>query len=272
MTKELFSVSRINTFLENPWKHWCKYIAGYKEKYDPERNKYMDRGTVFHKGVELMAQGKEPSEAIALAVAYGHEQGFVQEAKDSGKIAIERYLKEYGTEPFTNTLETEKRYELDINSQASFTGIVDAVVDNMDGTITLVDYKTYSNAPQADKLMYSVQANIYLYVVNALGYKATKFVFDCVNPKEVLKGRAYCTKRIEFDYNEARATHFWDSFCKAVDIIQSNPEYNLYKSGDYMPDAYDYLYKVYVGDINEDLDDYIEKHFDIKETLYDELD
>ena len=40
-----YSVSRVKTFLENPWKHWCKYLAGYKEKQDPEVTQYMDRGT-----------------------------------------------------------------------------------------------------------------------------------------------------------------------------------------------------------------------------------
>ena len=36
-----YSVSRVKTFLDNPWKHWCKYLAGYKEKQDPELTQYM---------------------------------------------------------------------------------------------------------------------------------------------------------------------------------------------------------------------------------------
>lgn len=50
-----FSVSRLNTYLENPWEHWCKYIAEYKELPEPSRTKYMDRGTIFHTAMEIMA-------------------------------------------------------------------------------------------------------------------------------------------------------------------------------------------------------------------------
>lgn len=68
-----FSVSRLNTYLENPWEHWCKYIAEYKELPNPERSKYMDRGTIFHTAMEIMADhngelSEEKVKHLALSV------------------------------------------------------------------------------------------------------------------------------------------------------------------------------------------------------------
>lgn len=71
-----YSVSRVNTYLENPFKHWCKYIAKYKPKYDNEKNKYMDRGTVFHKAMELFSESK--GNISKLEVAQKIKQGIVK--------------------------------------------------------------------------------------------------------------------------------------------------------------------------------------------------
>ena len=92
-----YSVSRVKTFLDNPWKHWCKYLAGYKEKQDPEVTQYMDRGTYFHRGMELLAQSKgkmTQEELYAKLREIYAESGFLEEAKLSGELAIDRYLSE----------------------------------------------------------------------------------------------------------------------------------------------------------------------------------
>lgn len=263
-----YSVSRVNTYLQNPWKHWCKYVAGYKPNYDPEANKYMDRGTVFHRCMELSVEKPELSvgEIKALAVMEAHEKGFAQEAKDSGTLAFDRYLED----PFVDLskvihTEYELRYPISVVDEMDFLGYVDAIVDNGDGTVTLIDYKTYSNAPQEDKMKYSLQAHMYMYVATKLGFKVKGFVFDCVNPKAVLKGRAYKTKRIQFAYNEALAQEMFEQFVILTCVIEQNQDLKMYVPGDYMPDMYDYLYKVFVGEINEDLDSFIEENFTIKE-------
>ena len=36
-----YNISRVNTYLENPWKHWCKYIAKYKPKEGKINTVYM---------------------------------------------------------------------------------------------------------------------------------------------------------------------------------------------------------------------------------------
>lgn len=267
MEKLKFSISRVNTYLENPWKHWCKYQAKYKPKYDPEANKYMDRGTVFHKVMECMGKGTPLEKAKLIALQEAEEKGFAEEAKQSGIVAVDRYLEEHKNDPDFNIIETEYHLDYPISDTAEFTGFIDAIIMNVDGTITLIDYKTYSNAPQENKLKYSLQANMYMAVATKLGFKVKGFIFDCVNPKLVLKGRAYKTKRIQFRYNSIVAENMYNQFCEVVKMIEQFPEFNMYVPGDYLPDMYDMLYKVWVGDIMEDLDTFLETHFEMENDL-----
>lgn len=261
-----YSVSRVKTFLDNPWKHWCKYLAGYKEKQDPEVTQYMDRGTYFHRGMELLAQrkGKMTQEDLyaKLREIYA-ESGFLEEAKLSGELAIDRYLSEGEPVDFEKIIETEHQVYFDLPNGHQFTGIIDAVIQNDDGTVTIVDYKTHSTAPTDDEYRYSLQGNLYMYVYTQLGYNVRDMIFDCVNPKIKITGRNYKRKTIRLVYNEYRTKDFFDQFVHLVDLIESDPEFKLYipgKSG-HKPDAYDYLYKVYIGEMMEDLDEFIEKNF-----------
>lgn len=261
-----YSVSRVKTFLDNPWKHWCKYLAGYKEKQDPEVTQYMDRGTYFHRGMELLAQRKgkmDQAELYAKLREIYAESGFLEEAKLSGELAIDRYLSEGEPVDFEKIIETEHQVYYDLPNGHQFTGIIDAVVQNDDGTVTIVDYKTHSTAPTEDEYRYSLQGNLYMYVYTQLGYNVRDMIFDCVNPKIKITGRNYKRKTIRLVYNEYRTKDFFDQFVNLVDMIEANPDFKLYipgKSG-HKPDAYDYLYKVYIGEMMEDLDEFIEKNF-----------
>lgn len=261
-----YSVSRVKTFLDNPWKHWCKYLAGYKEKQDPEVTQYMDRGTYFHRGMELLAQSKgkmTQEELYAKLREIYTESGFLEEAKLSGELAIDRYLSEGEPVDFEKIIETEHQVYYDLPNGHQFTGIIDAVIQNDDGTVTIVDYKTHSTAPTDDEYRYSLQGNLYMYVYTQLGYNVRDMIFDCVNPKIKITGRNYKRKTIRLVYNEYRTKDFFDQFVHLVDLIESDPEFKLYipgKSG-HKPDAYDYLYKVYIGEMMEDLDEFIEKNF-----------
>lgn len=257
-----FSVSRINTYLQNPWKHWCRYIAGYKPKYNAEANKYMDRGTVFHRAMELMSQGNPADTAKARAIKEGQEKGFCEEALETGIIAVDRYIELNPDLDLSNVIHTEYKLEFDMGDGLEFIGYIDAIIQHEDGTVTLVDYKTYSTAPKVDNLTYSAQANMYMYVATQLGFDVRDFIFDCINPKAVLKGNMYKNKKIMLSHNLERAEETYQQFVALCKIIEANPDFRMYTVGEYMPDLYDSLYKVYVGDIDVDLDDYVETYFE----------
>lgn len=260
-----FSISRVNLFLQNPWKHWCKYMAGYKPKYNPKINRALDRGTVFHKGMEYLSQGKatDYDSVMKLLVDEYWDKGFDEYVYTTVPLAMERYL-EHNKDNliFDRVIETEYKLEYTLPSGNQFIGYIDAIIQNKDGSVTLVDYKTYSSAPQEFKLKYSTQANMYMEVATRLGFKVKGFCFDCVNPKEKVTGRNYKTKRIKFKYNKLRGEDTLEQFDELTKIINSNPNYRIYVPGDYQPDAYDTLYQVYIGDYLEDFDEHLAKYFE----------
>ena len=46
-----------------------------------------------------------------------------------------------------------------------------------------------------------------------------------------------------------------------VRMIEQNPEFKMYKYGDYMPDIYDELFKVWQGIVTEDFDTFVAENF-----------
>jgi RecB family exonuclease len=225
----------------------------------------MDRGTLFHTAMELLAEHNGDlslDKVKAMALEVHKHSPFCDEARETGIIAIERYLGEGDTVDFSKVIETEKKIELDLPNGHEFIGYIDAVIDNGDGTVSLIDYKTYSEAPQEDKMKYSLQANMYMEVMTKLGYTVKDFSFECVSPKKVLKGRAYRTKRIKFNYNKYRGEDMFEQFCEITTMIGKNPNLRMYiPPAKRQPNVYDYFYKVYIGDVTEDLDDFVEKNF-----------
>lgn len=259
-----YSVSRVNTFLECPWKHWCKYVAGYKAKVNPEQTQYMDRGTVFHTGMEIMADHNgELSEAQLLHLtASAHENSdFLDSAKESGMLAISRYLEQKDIVDFSKVIHTELELRYTLPNGHEYIGYVDAVVQNDDGTVSLIDYKTYSESPVAEKLVYSMQGNMYMEVMTRMGYKVKDMSFECINPKAKLTKRNYVYKPVKFNYNKYRGEDMFEQFVELTSMLERNVNLRTYVPTTHKPDVYDYFYKVYVGDVTEDLDEYIEKNF-----------
>lgn len=265
MASKVFSISRVNLFLENPFAHWVKYTQGKTPKPNPEYDKYINRGTVFHRMAEYFAKGDLCFDEVSQAVKEEYsEAGFVEESFEGAFVAMERLLEERGTEPFENILETEKKIELPLNVErgTKFLGFVDAVKDNRDGTVTLIDYKTFSNAPQEADLAYSLQAQCYMHVCTELGYKVKSFVFEAVNPKLKITGRNYKTKKIVIPYDEALAEDTFEEFKHLTEIISDNEYFSLYRfDSKRMPTAYDTLYKYMLEGDEKKIEEFLESAF-----------
>lgn len=262
--KNVFSVSRINLYLQNPFKHWAKYTEGLREKHSPERHRFMDCGTVFHKAMEILANNNNAHVAKLEALNDASEKGFAEVAKEEGIIAFDRYLEEQGLLDDYSNYKTEVEVSYKLYDDNYFLGYIDAVIENEDGTVTLVDYKTYRNAPQESKLRYSLQAQMYMAVMDRIGLKVKGFEYHCINPKLVLKGRSYIFRKISIPFRKETAGIFYDEFVRVVKIINNNPSFGLYIPTDYAPDSYDKLYKIIIGDVEEDLDKFVEENFDKK--------
>lgn len=260
-----YSVSRVNLFLDNPFAHWVKYTQGKIPKPNPEYDKYMNRGTIFHRMAEHFSKGDVSLDDVQQFVKEEYaDSNFVEASFDGAFVAMERLLEERGTEPFENILETEKKIEIPLNFEkgTKFVGYVDAIKDNGDGTVTLVDYKTFSNAPQEADLTYSLQAQCYMYVCALLGYKVKSFVFEAVNPKLKITGRSYKTKQVVIPYDEALAEDTFSEFKQLTDIIDSNGGFALYRfDSKRMPTAYDTLYKYMLEGDEEKIEEFLNSAF-----------
>lgn len=94
--KNTWSVSRVKTWLDNPWDFYCKYIKGMK-RASPWQDA-LDRGTVLHRYLEELALGKN-SEEIESDITYTNEEAtrYNQLLEDGEKVdvGLKIFLKRY---------------------------------------------------------------------------------------------------------------------------------------------------------------------------------
>lgn len=91
-----WSVSRVKTWLDNPWDFYCKYIKGMK-RASPWQDA-LDRGTVLHRYLEELALGKN-SEEIESDITYSNEEAIkynqLLEDGDKVEVGLKIFLKRY---------------------------------------------------------------------------------------------------------------------------------------------------------------------------------
>lgn len=91
-----WSVSRVKTWLDNPWDFYCKYIKGMK-RASPWQDA-LDRGTVLHRYLEELALGKN-SEEIESDITYTNEEAIrynqLLEDGDKVDVGLKIFLKRY---------------------------------------------------------------------------------------------------------------------------------------------------------------------------------
>ena len=61
-------------------------------------------------------------------------------------VSQSRYSDEYGKEAFKDVIHTEYRLDYTLTKGNKFIGFIDAIITHKDGSVTLVDYKTYSSS------------------------------------------------------------------------------------------------------------------------------
>lgn len=91
-----WSVSRVKTWLDNPWDFYCKYIKGMK-RASPWQDA-LDRGTVLHRYLEELALGKN-SDEIESDITYTNEEAIrynqLLEDGDKVEVGLKIFLKRY---------------------------------------------------------------------------------------------------------------------------------------------------------------------------------
>lgn len=238
-----YSVSKVKTYLKNPWDYYCKYVLGIKKpsKYQDA----LDRGTFYHSVAELSAE-HDVDEAIKLAKE--RHKSFSQKAIDSALVAVDRYISaNKGFYEDMYPVKTEYKLEMvDKNEAAEFNfiGYIDAVKADSDKHAWLVDYKTYSKKPRNDERVTDWQAWLYMYYFEKqTGVTPAGFIFDCVNPKTKITKSTDPAYRIKIPYDKERASLIHEQFVNVIIILEQLPDkkefFPFISSGDFQSDYLD---------------------------------
>lgn len=180
----IYSISRLNTVDECGWEYWQTYVEHLKGK----DNIYGFTGTRIHKCLENIQNGikvdfpkevnKMLDEAKFLDIKFPTES---IEAK--WKNDIISFAQNYKA-PVYNKVETEKLFLIEINGHY-LQGIIDLLIYNEDGTVSIRDYKTSSKFTNADLEEKGRQLILYGLAMEQLGYKVKDLAWEMLKYVEI---------------------------------------------------------------------------------------
>lgn len=178
----IYSISRLNTVDTCGWEYWQTYM----EHLEPKENIYGFTGTKIHKCLEDIQNGeqinfsKEVSDMLEdariLDITFPSET-----IEEKWKKDIIHFANNY-KKPEYDKVETEKLFLFQLGD-SYLQGIIDLVIYNEDGTISIRDYKTsskFSNADLEEKgrqlILYGLAMEQMGYVVKDLAWEMLKYV------------------------------------------------------------------------------------------------
>lgn len=234
-----FSVSEVNTYTANPFKHFITYVMGMW----PEQSQAAARGTSVHALLEEVSQ-RFTEDSLEVFKEIAEAKGLDKTAEDY--VTVLRYLTYYSHSetsifrkmyslPWADDcvkVETELKVIVPMDGY-TFKGFIDLVVHHEDGSVTLYDYKTLSNKPSRIDYEMDYQGNMYMIAMQKLGYKVREFVFDCMNPKLKIAWNGYRFERINLYPEQNKLMIIENSFRDTVKEITTFPKYHYNGGGWY---------------------------------------
>lgn len=180
----IYSISRLNTVDECGWEYW----QTYKEHLASKDNIYGFTGTRIHKCLEDIQNGikvdfpkevdKMLAEAQMLDITFPTENIETKWKKDIISFA-HNYVA-----PTYNKVETEKLFLVEINGHY-LQGIIDLLIYNEDGTVSIRDYKTSSKFTNADLEAKGRQLILYGLAMEQMGYKVKDLAWEMLKYVEI---------------------------------------------------------------------------------------
>lgn len=178
----VYSISRLNTVDSCGWE----YYQTYMEHLEPKDNIYSFAGGKIHKCLEEIQNGKQINfpekvesmleEADLLDIKFPNDKIKEKWVKDI-KCFAQDYIK-----PIYNKVETEKMFLVKIDDRY-LQGIIDLLIYNEDGSVSIVDYKTsskFSNSDLEEKgrqlILYGMAMEQMGYIVRDLAWNMLKYV------------------------------------------------------------------------------------------------
>lgn len=180
----IYSISRLNTVDECGWEYWQTYMEHLKGK----DNIYSFTGTRIHKCLENIQNGikvdfpkevnKMLDEAKFLDIKFPTEN-----IETKWKNDIISFAQNYKA-PVYNKVETEKLFLIEINGHY-LQGIIDLLIYNEDGTVSIRDYKTSSKFTNTDLETKGRQLILYGLAMEQMGYKVKDLAWEMLKYVEI---------------------------------------------------------------------------------------
>ena len=180
----IYSISRLNTVDECGWEYW----QTYQEHLEGKDNIYGFTGTRIHKCLENIQNGikidfpkevdKMLAEAEILDIKFPTET-----IENKWKKDIVSFAHNY-VAPVYNKVETEKLFLVEIDGHY-LQGIIDLLIYNDDGTVSIRDYKTSSKFTNADLEAKGRQLILYGLAMEQMGYKVKDLAWEMLKYVEI---------------------------------------------------------------------------------------
>lgn len=180
----IYSISRLNTIDECGWEYWQTYM----EHLIGKDNIYGFTGTRIHKCLENIQNGIEVNfpeevdkmlaEAKMLDITFPNEK-IEKKWKDDIISFAHNYVA-----PIYNKVETEKLFLVELDGNY-LQGIIDLVIYNDDGTVSIRDYKTSSKFTNADLQEKGRQLILYGLAMEQMGYKVKDLAWEMLKYVEI---------------------------------------------------------------------------------------
>ena len=173
----IYSISKLNTMDECLWSYWLTYM----EHLPSKENIYTFAGTKIHSCLERIQNGekidfrKEFQEMLEDAQILGID--FPNEnIKTKWVKNIECFIEGYNR-PDYKKFETEKLFLIKIHDYY-IQGIIDLLIYNDDGTVSIIDYKTSSKFSNSELKSKGRQLVLYGMAMEQLGYEVKSIAWN----------------------------------------------------------------------------------------------
>lgn len=180
----IYSISRLNTVDNCGWEYWQTYMEHLTQK----DNIYSFTGTKIHKCLEEIQNGKQINfsqeindmleEAKMLDIIFPSEN-----IENKWKKDIIQFASTY-KKPNYEKVETEKLFLFQLGN-SYLQGIIDLVIYNEDGTISIRDYKTSSKYGNAELQEKGRQLILYGLAMEQMGYKVKDLAWEMLKYVEI---------------------------------------------------------------------------------------
>lgn len=179
-----YSISRLNTVDECGLEYWKTYV----EHLPTKDNIYGFTGTKIHSCLESLQNGINvdfPTEIDKmLNEAKFSDIKFPSEKIENSWVKnIKSFAQNY-IKPKYNKVETEKKFLFEIDG-IYMQGIIDLVIYNEDGTVSIRDYKTSSKFSNSELEEKGRQLILYGLAMEQMGYKIKDLAWEMLKYVEI---------------------------------------------------------------------------------------